>query len=56
MSIRRSDQQQNAGDTSRRRYQAPRILFREPLEAIAAACVPQPPGKPDLVLCSNPSS
>lgn len=26
-------------------YEKPRILLREPLEAVAAACTPSPPGK-----------
>ena len=34
----------------RRPYEAPRILFREPLEAMAAVCAPSPPAK------NNPGS
>jgi hypothetical protein len=36
---------------SRRPYQAPRILFREPLEAMAAICTPHPPAKANKGLC-----
>ena len=35
------------------RYEAPRILFREPLEGVAAACTPTPPGKADMASCSQ---
>ncbi len=36
---------------ARRPYQAPRILFREPLEAMAAICSPHPPAKANKGLC-----
>ncbi len=36
---------------ARRPYQAPRILFREPLEAMAAICSPHPPAKGNKGLC-----
>lgn len=36
---------------ARRLYQAPRILFREPLEAMAAICSPHPPAKANKGLC-----
>jgi len=42
--------------SARRPYERPAILFREPLEAVAAACTPQPPGKADLVQCQSPQS
>ncbi len=29
----------------KKRYEPPRILSREPLEAMAAVCTPAPPGK-----------
>ncbi len=29
----------------KKRYEPPRILSREPLEAMAAVCTPEPPGK-----------
>jgi hypothetical protein len=35
----------------RKPYEAPRILSREPLEAIAATCSPSPPAKANPVLC-----
>lgn len=36
---------------SRRRYEAPRILYREPLEAMAAVCAPTPPAKSNPGFC-----
>lgn len=33
-------------------YQAPRIVSRSALEAIAVACSPQPPGKQSLASCA----
>lgn len=58
---------QTAGDdkaarrpTRRKAWSRPRILLREPLEAVAVACVPTVneggPGKPDVVQCSSPQS
>jgi hypothetical protein len=35
----------------RRPYQPPRILFREPLEAMAAICTPHPPAKANKGVC-----
>jgi hypothetical protein len=35
----------------RRPYQAPRILFREPLEAMASICSPHPPAKANKGVC-----
>jgi len=37
--------------TARRPYEPPRILFREPLEAMAAICTPHPPAKANKGLC-----
>jgi hypothetical protein len=37
--------------TPRRPYQPPRILFREPLEAMASICSPHPPAKANKGLC-----
>ncbi len=39
------------GMTARRPYEAPRILFREPLEAMAAICTPHPPAKGNKGVC-----
>lgn len=45
---------------AKRPWQRPRVLFREPLEAVAVACVPTVeeggPGKPDTIQCISPSS
>lgn len=39
--------------SSRRRYEPPRILYREPLEAMAAVCSPVPPAKGNVAFCSQ---
>jgi hypothetical protein len=36
----------------RRSYTPPRILYREPLEAMAAVCQPVPPAKGSPAFCS----
>ena len=36
-----------------RPYSAPRILSREPLEAVAAVCAPSPPAKSNPGLCPS---
>lgn len=40
-----------AKDSIKRPYQAPRILYREPLEAMAAVCAPTPPAKSNPGFC-----
>lgn len=35
----------------RRPYEAPCVLFREPLEALAAVCQPSPPAKGSRAMC-----
>ena len=35
----------------RRPYEPPRILWREPLEAMAAVCAPSPPAKGNPGFC-----
>lgn len=35
----------------RRPYESPRILYREPLEAMAAVCAPSPPAKGNPGVC-----
>lgn len=35
----------------RKRYEPPRILSREPLEAMAAVCAPRPPAKMNAGFC-----
>ena len=37
--------------TGGRCYERPRILSREPLEAVAAVCAPRPPAKGNPGLC-----
>jgi len=45
-----SDGEQSNG-SMKRRYEAPRILYREPLEAMAAVCAPTPPAKSNPGFC-----
>jgi len=35
----------------RKPYAAPRVLYREPLEAMAAVCAPAPPAKANVGTC-----
>jgi hypothetical protein len=37
----------------RKRYTPPRIISREPLEAMAAICRPTPPSKTNAAVCPN---
>jgi len=57
MSERDSEKLEESGtEPGQQCYEAPRILFREPLEGVAAACTPSPPGKADLVACGQAQS
>ncbi len=38
-------------EASKRPYEAPRVLSREPLEAVAAVCAPAPPSKANPGAC-----
>ena len=42
---------QATGAAARRPYQAPRVVFREPLEAMASICSPHPPAKGNKGVC-----
>lgn len=35
----------------KKKYRRPEILYREPLEAMAALCTPRPPAKADVGSC-----
>ena len=41
--MERRDNDSEPGVGTRRPYEAPRVTFREPLEAVAAFCNPVPP-------------
>lgn len=41
------------GRPARSAYEPPRILFREPLETLAAVCVPAPPAKGSPGACPS---
>jgi hypothetical protein len=42
---------ETASGSLRRPYQSPRILYREPLEAMASVCSPHPPAKGNPAVC-----
>ncbi|HEY2295209.1 MAG TPA: hypothetical protein VGM86_31285 [Thermoanaerobaculia bacterium] len=41
------------GAGAKRAWERPRILSREPLEAVAAVCAPSPPAKGNPGLCPS---
>ena len=48
------EHKRGSGDASKagkKKYRRPEILYREPLEAMAALCVPQPPAKANVGTC-----
>lgn len=47
----RADEPANNEPRRRKPYAPPRILSREPLEAMAATCSPRPPAKGNAGLC-----
>ena len=47
----RQSQQENEEGLTRKPYSPPRILSREPLEAMAAICRPTPPAKANAGAC-----
>jgi hypothetical protein len=52
MTSTRSGSDAEHQESSRKRaYEAPRILYREPLEAMAAICAPAPPAKSNFGFC-----
>ena len=42
-----------AGVRAKRPWERPRILSREPLEAVAAVCAPSPPSKGNPGVCPS---
>lgn len=46
-----TETQRDAPPEGKRRYERPRILHREPLEAMAAICAPRPPAKGNPGFC-----
>lgn len=48
----REQKESSASEPSRKKpYRRPEILYREPLEAMAALCTPSPPAKSNLGMC-----
>jgi hypothetical protein len=50
----RDKDENRAGDaqpTNKKKYRRPEILYREPLEAMAALCTPRPPAKANVGTC-----
>ena len=39
------------GRVAKKKYRRPEILYREPLEAMAALCTPRPPAKANVGAC-----
>jgi hypothetical protein len=39
--------------SKRKPYRRPEILYREPLEAMAALCTPSPPAKANVGMCQQ---
>ena len=52
MTIEEEENQAHGRHSARRPYCRPRILSREPIEAMAASCG-TPGGKPDPVMCPS---
>jgi hypothetical protein len=48
-----NDRSPNGPGSGRRSYEPPRILYREPLEAMAAVCAPSPPAKGNPGFCPS---
>jgi hypothetical protein len=49
--VERQPRPENDGSAGRKPYSPPRILSREPLEAMAAICRPTPPAKANAGAC-----
>ena len=49
--VERRPRPENDGNAVRKPYSPPRILSREPLEAMAAICRPAPPSKANAGAC-----
>lgn len=47
------NEESKAPESGRRRYERPRILSREPLEAVAAVCAPPGVAKSNPGLCPS---
>lgn len=48
-----NEREQQTEKEPKKKYVKPRILSREPLEALAGTCSPVPPAKTNRVLCPN---
>lgn len=56
MAMERNGQPERSGasePSKKKPYRRPEILYREPLEAMAAICTPVPPAKANLGMCSQ---
>jgi len=47
----RSKSERGSGTAKKKAYRRPEILYREPLEAMAALCTPSPPAKATVGTC-----
>ena len=53
MSEAKSEVAMDRAPVEKPRWIAPRVLSREPLEAVAAVCAPSPPAKSNPGLCPS---
>ncbi len=47
----RNKKERGNGTAKKKAYRRPEILYREPLEAMAALCTPSPPAKATVGTC-----
>ncbi len=53
---RKTKTEQSESDSEsveREPYETPRVVYREPLEAVATVCTPAPPAKSTVMVCSS---
>jgi hypothetical protein len=51
MDPEKSSSKESGEGAPKKPYKTPEILYREPLEAMAALCTPAPPAKVNIGLC-----
>jgi hypothetical protein len=53
MDPEKSSSKQAREGAAKKPYRRPQILYREPLEAMAALCTPAPPAKVNIGVCPS---
>lgn len=48
-----SSDDETENETEKRNYEKPQIIYRAPLEAMAAVCAPSPPAKGNPGVCPS---